>query len=179
MVFLLDSFNFNSMRCDMKKNMAGYWIFWMVCAFMIFSGGSLHAGDKKDMGGWGIDDPYNRYYNAADIERFKAVVSDVIEVVPLPGMSPGVALLVKEGGEGDDIIVHLCPVWYKRADRIGIKKGDKISLRGHYTDINGQEVIMAAKIKKKGAPLKVRLTSDGTPFWTMPPAQLKKELSHD
>jgi hypothetical protein len=50
-------------------------------------------------------------------------------------------------------------------------------LRGHYAEINGKEVIMAAKLKKKGKTFKVRLTSDGTPFWTMSPARLQKELS--
>jgi len=36
---------------------------------------------------------------------------------------------------------------------------------------------MAAKIKRKGKSFKVRLSSDGTPFWTLSPAALQKELS--
>jgi hypothetical protein len=129
------------------------------------------------MGGWGINDPYNKLYNAADVERIKVVVTEVKEVIAMPGMSPGVALVVKEGGEGEEILVHLCPVWYKKASQIGIRKGDKIDLRGYFAEINGEEVIMAAKIKRKGKSFKVRLSSDGTPFWTLSPAALQKELS--
>ena len=161
----------------MKKQYTFRWIIFLVCVFIISGVYSIQAGDSKDMGGWGINDPYNKLYNAADVERIKVVVTEVKEVIAIPGMSPGVALVVKEGGEGDEILVHLCPVWYKKASQIGIRKGEKIDLRGYFTEINGEEVIMAAKIKRKGKSFKVRLTSDGTPFWTMSPAALQKELS--
>jgi len=161
----------------MKKQYTFRWIIFLVCVFIISGVYSIQAGDSKDMGGWGINDPYNKLYNAADVERIKVVVTEVKEVIAIQGMSPGVALVVKEGGEGEEILVHLCPVWYKKVSQIGIRKGDKIDLRGYFTEINGEEVIMAAKIKKKGKSFKVRLTSDGTPFWTMSPAALQKELS--
>lgn len=160
----------------MKKPVRIYLIFFIACAFMMSHAVSLQA---KDMGGWGIDDPYNQFYDAADVEKMKVIVTDIKEVVPLPGMSPGVALVVREGDDGDEMLVHVCPVWYKKTGRIGIRKGDKITLRGMFTEINGKEVIMAAKIKTGDTTFKVRLTSDGTPFWTMPPDQLQKELSSD
>ena len=56
------------------------------------------------------------------------------------------------------------------------RKGDKLKLRGFFTEIDGKEVIMASKIKYRDKVLKVRLTSDGKPFWTMDAAQLNKEL---
>ncbi len=161
----------------MKKQYTFRWIIFLVCVFIISGVYSIQAGDSKDMGGWGMNDPYNKLYNAADVERIKVVVTEVKEVIAMPGMSPGVALVVKEGGEGEEIIVHLCPVWYKKASQIGIRKGDKIDLRGYFAEINGEEVIMAAKIKRKGKSFKVRLSSDGTPFWTLSPAALQKELS--
>ena len=161
----------------MKKQYTFRWIIFLVCVFIISGVYSIQAGDSKDMGGWGINDPYNKLYNAADVERIKVVVTEVKEVIPIPGMSPGVALVVKEGGEGDEILVHLCPLWYKKASQIGIRKGEKINLRGYFAEINGEEVIMAAKIKRKGKSFKVRLSSDGTPFWTLSPAALQKELS--
>lgn len=161
----------------MKKQYTFRWIVFLVCVFIISGVYSIQAGDSKDMGGWGINDPYNKLYNAADVERIKVVVTEVKEVIAMPGMSPGVALVVKEGGEGEEILVHLCPVWYKKASQIGIRKGDKIDLRGYFAEINGEEVIMAAKIKRKGKSFKVRLSSDGTPFWTLSPAALQKELS--
>ena len=161
----------------MKKQYTFRWIIFLVCVFIISGVYSIQAGDSKDMGGWGMNDPYNKLYNAADVERIKVVVTQVKEVIPIPGMSPGVALVVKEGGEGEELLVHLCPIWYKKTSQIGIRKGDKIDLRGYFAEINGEEVIMAAKIKRKGKSFKVRLSSDGTPFWTLSPAALQKELS--
>ncbi|MCP4366941.1 MAG: hypothetical protein GY797_02325 [Deltaproteobacteria bacterium] len=161
----------------MKKQFTFRWIIFLVCVFIISGVYSIQADDSKDMGGWGVNDPYNKLYIAADVERIKVVVTEVKEVIPISGMSPGVALVVKEGGEDEEILVHLCPVWYKKASQIGIRKGEKIDLRGYFAEINGEEVIMAAKIKWKGKSFKVRLSSDGTPFWTLSPAALQKELS--
>jgi len=151
----------------------------LVLVILFTIGGICHAGDRKGLKGWGIDEPYNRLYIADDLERLKdAIVTDVKEVVPMPGMSPGVALVIKEGKDTEEILVHLCPLAYKKPRQIGIKKGEEIDLRGVFVEIDGQEVILAAKIKRKsGKNFKIRLTSDGTPFWAMTPAQLQKELA--
>jgi hypothetical protein len=90
-------------------------------------------------------------------------------------MSPGVALEVREGSE--TIMVHLCPVGYAKPSEIGIKPGDKVSIRGCWAEVGGKDVFMAAKVKKgETFEFKVRLSKDGTPFWTMTPEQLAKEL---
>ena len=157
----------------MKKNTIHILVLVICC---LFGAVTITGAADKDMGGWGVDDKYNRLYNAVDVEDMKVKVLDVIEVTPLPGMSPGVGLVI-EDEEGDEMVVHVCPAWYKRPEKVGVRKGDKIKLRGVYAEINGEDVIMAAKIKGKSKTLKVRLTSDGTPFWTMSPAQLQKELS--
>jgi hypothetical protein len=135
------------------------------------SGVEAHADGLK---GWGIADPYNKLYNAKELERFKATVVKVVEVVPMPGMSPGIALEVREGGE--IITVHLSPAAFLKQADIGIKPGDRVDIRGCWAEINGKDVLMAAKVKKGGNfELKLRLTKDGTPFWTMTPEQLAKE----
>lgn len=135
------------------------------------AGVEAHAEAMK---GWGIADPYNKLYNAKELERFKATVVKVVEVVPMPGMSPGIALEVREGGEA--ITVHLCPTAFMKQTDIGIKPGDRVDIRGCWAEINGKDVLMASKVKKGGNfELKLRLTQDGTPFWTMTPEQLAKE----
>ncbi len=142
--------------------------------------GTAVAADKADMGGWQEDSAYNRMYDPIEMDKFKALVVGVREVVPMPGMSPGVALEVREGkrGGGDPILVHLCPVWFAKPGEIGIKKGDQIKLRGVWAEINGQDVFMASKVKKGDYfEFKVRLTQNGKPFWTMTPEELKKEQS--
>jgi hypothetical protein len=93
---------------------------------------SAGAADAKDLKGWGLDDPYHKLYKAKESERLKATVIKVLDVVPLPGMSPGVALEVREGSE--TIVVHLCPVGYAKPSEIGIKPGDKVTIRGCWAE---------------------------------------------
>ena len=135
------------------------------------------AEEKKDMQGWGIDDPYNQHYNVKEYEKLRAWVVRVKEVVPMPGMSPATVMEVREGDE--TIEVHICPTWYKEPKDIRVKKGDRIKIKGVWAYIDGKDIFMASKIKKDPdfEIVKVRLTSDGTPFWTMTPEQLAKELA--
>ena len=134
------------------------------------------AGDKKDMGGWEIDGEYNKHYDVAEWDEFKATVISVKEVVPLPGMSPGVALLVRDS-EDEKILIHICPAWYAKPQRIGVRSGERIRVKGVWAEINGKELFMASKVKKGlDFEFKVRLTKDGTPFWTMPPEEVEREL---
>jgi len=152
----------------------------LMCSALIFtlffSSLTLCPAQEKDMTGWGINDPYNRLYDVQEVDTVKGVIRDIKEITPLPGMAPGLGMEIEEKS-GDRYLVHICPLAYKDAASIGLKKGDKIDLRGCLVEIDGKEVIMAAKIKKGEKAIKVRLTSDGKPFWTMSPEELKKELA--
>jgi hypothetical protein len=135
------------------------------------------AEEKKDMQGWEIDSPYNRLYDVREYEKIRAWVIRVKEVVPMPGMSPATALDVREGS--DVFEVHLCPTWYRKPSEIRLKKNARIKLKGVWAEVNGKDIFMASKIKKDPdiEIIKVRLTKDGTPFWTMSPQQLAAELN--
>ena len=134
------------------------------------------AGEmKEDMGGWELDSVYNRLYNVAELDSFKAKIVKITEAPPMAGMVPGVILQVQESGE-ETIDVHVCPTWYRDAEGIGLKRGDMLKIRGVWAEIEGKDVLMASKIKKgEYYVLKVRLTKDGTPFWTMSAEQQAKE----
>jgi hypothetical protein len=128
----------------------------------------------KDMGGWEDGGAYNKLYQSTELDRLKCTVKNVTEIEPLKGMSPGVALVVDDG-EGEEIMVHVGPKWFL-GDSIGIKKGEKLKIRGSWAEIDGKDVFMASKIKKGDFfELKVRLTKNGKPFWTMSPEELEKE----
>ena len=153
----------------------GFWV-----AVSMFVGiGFIQAEDKKDMQGWGIDDPYNKHYDVREFEKIRAWVVRVKEIVPMPGMSPGTALDVREGAYVHEI--HLCPTWYRKPSEIKLKKNERIKIKGVWAEINGKDIFMASKIKKDPdiEIIKVRLTKDGTPFWTMTPQQLAKEMRQD
>lgn len=150
---------------------------WMHLVFLyaIMNTGVVMAGEKKDMGGWELNSVYNKLYNASEMDRIKGRVKKVTTVVPIKGMSPAVALVFEESKE-DTSLVHICPEWYLGRKDIGIKKGDKLKIRGAWAEIDGEFIFMASKIKKGDYfELKVRLTKNGKPFWTMGPEELAKE----
>jgi hypothetical protein len=137
------------------------------------------AASTEDMGGWETDSPYNRLYDNAERERIKGEVVKVTKVKPMPDMSPAVAVILREGGSsGETIMVHVCPLWFAKPGDIGVKRGDKVKIKGAWAEIDGEDVFMCAKIKKGDYfEFKARLTKDGTPFWTMTPEQLARERS--
>ena len=139
----------------------------------------VQAEEQRDMQGWGIDDPYNKLYDVREFEKIRGWVVRVKEIVPMPGMSPATALDVREGS--DVFEVHLCPTWYRKPSEIRLKKNARIKLKGVWAEIDGKDVFLASKIKKDPDIdiIKVRLTKDGTPFWTMTPQQLAKEMRED
>lgn len=137
-----------------------------------------YAGDNRGMGGWEFDSPYNKLYNTSEMDSFKARVVKITEVVPMPGMSPGVAIYVKESDNGEVIEVQVCPTWYIKPGSIGLKRGDRVKVRGVWAEIDGKDVFIASKIKKGGYfVLKVRFTKDGKPFWALSHEELIQEKS--
>jgi hypothetical protein len=145
---------------------------------VIISLNEVGAEDERDMHGWGINDPYHNHYQVDKFEKFKAKVLRIKEVVPMTGMSPGIAMDVNDNGK--TIEVQICPTWFAKPDEIGIKKGDRVNIRGVRANINNKEIFMASKIKKEDYfELKVRFTKDGIPFWTMTPDEVFKAKRYE
>ena len=151
----------------------------LVLIFAAFGLSNLQAEDQPDMKGWESDSPYNQLYDIREYEKIRAWVVRVKEVVPMPGMSPATALDVREGS--DVFEVHLCPTWYRKPSEIRLKKNERIKLKGVWAEVNGKDIFMASKIKKDPDTdiIKVRLTKDGTPFWTMTSEQIAMEIEKD
>jgi hypothetical protein len=162
------------MEKKIKKVLFSTCLFYLA---VMFSYGYTFAGEGKDMGGWGVNDAYNKFYDVAELDSFKANVVKIAEKAPMPGMSPGVILKVKESNvDNETTEIHVCPTWYRDAAGIGLRRGDRVKIRGVWAEIDGRDVFMASKIKKGDYfVLKVRLTKDGTPFWTMSDEQLAEE----
>lgn len=152
----------------------------LIHTFILFQVHAFAEGNQQDMKGWEIGSEYNKLYKVSELDHFRATVVDVLEVIPMEGMSPAAAITVKESDEDSPILVHICPAWFTGKDNLGLKKGDRLKIRGVWAEIDGQDVFLAAKIKKGDYfELKVRLTRDGTPFWTMSEEQLAKERASD
>jgi hypothetical protein len=148
-----------------------------IALMMFFQAPTVVAGDTSIPKGWELGGTYDKNYNPNELDKFRAWVVSVKKGVPMKGMAPGVFIEVKEGKEDEEtILVHVCPTAYMGPKQIGLRRGDRIKIRGSWAYIDGKDVFMAAKIKKGDYfELKVRLTSDGKPFWTMTPEELAKE----
>jgi hypothetical protein len=141
---------------------------WIVLTLLlsIFTVAAQAAG-PQDMGGWEKDAPYNQLYDARELDSFKGTVQKIFTVVPMPGMAPATAILVEEAEDAVNV-VHICPEWFAGPQDIGLRRGDRVNVKGVWAEIDGEFVFMAAKVKKGDFfEFKVRVTSDGTPFWTM------------
>lgn len=137
------------------------------------------AGDQRTFPGWEKGGAYDSHYKVSDLDQFKGVVEDITEITPLPGMSKGVGLVVRDEGK-DLVTVHLGPQEFVDLRAIGLKKGDKVKIKGVWAEIAGKDVLMASKVKKgETIELKLRLTKDGTPFWTMTPEEAARHLAQE
>ncbi len=128
----------------------------------------------NDTSGWGNDDAYNKLYSPKELDKLRGTVIRFKKTRPLPGMSKATVLVLDD--DGDTIDVHLCPVWYAGPKDTGIKRGDRVKIKGSWAEIDGEDIFMASKVKKgEYYEFKVRLTKDGTPFWNMTPEQQEHE----
>jgi hypothetical protein len=145
----------------------------------LLGGTSIIAAEQRSFAGWEKGGAYDSHYKASDFDQFKGTVEDIVEITPLPGMSKGVGLLVRD--EGKEIVkVHLGPKDFVDLKGIALKKGDKVKIKGAWAEISGDDVFMASKVKKgETTELKLRLTKDGTPFWTMTPEEMSREQEKD
>lgn len=158
-------------------------IFLKIAVIFVFASFFMpaYAGDvdPKLMKGWEVGSEYNNHYDVREFEKIRAWFIRAKEVIPMPGMSPATVVEVLEGAEV--IEVHLCPTWYRKPSEIRLKKDDRIKIKGAWAEIKGKDIFIASKIKKDPDVeiIKVRLTKDGTPFWTMTAQQLAKEMAED
>lgn len=124
--------------------------------------------------GWEKDSDYNALYNYKERDSLKGKLLKFKKITPLKGMDTGTALILLEGDE--EILVHLCPWDYAKPKETGLRKGVKTKIKGAWAIIDGEDVFIAAKAKQgEDFEFKVRLTKDGTPFWTMSDEELAKE----
>ena len=140
--------------------------------------GTICAAEEKNMKGWELGSPYNSNYDIKEFEYFRAWVVGFKEEPPMKGMSPATIMIVKDGEELID--VHMCPTWFAKPEDVGVKKGDRVKIKGVWAEIDEKDVFLMSKVKKGDFfQYKVRLTSNGKPFWTMGKEELAWERLPD
>ena len=161
------------MRRYIKRAVIGITFIMGICVLNLAVG---YAEDSSGMKGWEKGSGYNKLYNLDEWDSFKGSVVGFKKIIPLPGMAPGVALLVRDRDSNEVVTVHLGPRSFVNPNSVGVRKGEKVNVKGVWAEIDGKEIFMASKVRKgEHFEYKVRLTKDGTPFWTMSPTELARE----
>ncbi len=143
-----------------------------VITLAIASSGNVEAKFK----GWERNSQYNSYYNPAKYTKIKGTFEGFETIVPLSGMDPGMAMLVRLKKSEKTILVHLGPESFTKILKLAFKKGDPVKVKGVWAEINGQKVFMAAKVRNgEYFEFKLRRTKDGVPYWTLSKEEMIKE----
>ena len=162
-----------AVRRYIKSAVVGITFIMAVCVFHLAVG---YTEDSAGTKGWEKGSGYNKLYNLDEWDSFKGYVVGFKKIIPLPGMAPGVALLVRDRDSNEVVTVHLGPRSFVNPNTVRVRRGEKVKLKGVWAEIDGKEIFMASKVKKGDHfEYKVRLTKDGTPFWTMSPEELARE----
>ena len=144
--------------------------------------GLAQAGSKAnpDIKGWEKGGEYDKMFDPKEADAVKGRVVKIYDITPSPGMAVGVALQVEDKKDKTLEIVHLGPKDFVDLASIGLKEGDQIKAAGVWAEFDGQDVLLAVKVKKgENQQLKVRRTKDGFPFWSMTPEERQRESAGD
>ena len=72
-------------------------------------------------GGWGVDTPYGRLYDPAKEQTISGQVVSIETSAPMPGMAPGMQLLVQTD-DGKSTRVQVGPAWYMERQDLNVKE---------------------------------------------------------
>jgi len=149
----------------------------ITAVLFLMIGMTSHAADPG-IAGWEKGGAYDALFDVSESDSFKGKVLEILEIVPMPGMAPGIGLIIEDKKDKRKETVHLGPKSAVDLSGIGLKEGDMVKVVGAWAEMDGKDVILAIKIKKaEDVELKVRRTRDGFPFWSMTPEELSKERS--
>ena len=142
--------------------------------------GLAQAGSKAnpDLKGWERGGEYDKLFDPKEADSIKGRVVKIYDIVPSPGMATGLALQIEDKKDKTLEVVHLGPKDFIDLSSLGLKEGDQVKVAGVWAEFDGQDVLLAVKVKKgEDSQLKVRRTKDGFPFWSMTPEERQRETS--
>jgi hypothetical protein len=132
--------------------------------------------------GWGLESKIDQMYDTSEFDKIKGYFEESFEITPFEGMAEGYGLTLKDRADGEIVKVILGPKDYVKEgfEELGIRGGQKIKVYGAWCYINGEDVIVATKVKvTDDLYLKFRRTSDGLAYWNMPQKVYKAEMSQE
>ena len=121
------------------------------------------AGESRG-GGWGVDTPYGRLYDPVKEQTISGQVGSIETTAPMPGMAPGMQLLVQTD-DGRSTRVQVGPMWYLERQDLDVKENTRVQVTGARVEIEGQPVLMAREVQCEGQVITLR-DAQGMPMWS-------------
>ena len=121
------------------------------------------AGESRG-GGWGVDTPYGRLYDPVKEQTISGQVVNIETTAPMPGMTPGMQLLVQTD-DGKSTYVQVGPTWYLERQDLDVKENMRVQVTGARVEIEGQPVLMAREVQCDGQIITLR-DAQGMPMWS-------------
>jgi len=113
----------------------GRWYIFFAAIVMSLTGAALCSAGDYD--GWEAGSEYNSLYDSRERDSIKGDIAKFITVTPLEGMAPGTAFLLDEG-DGEKIVVHVCPEAYATGRETGLRRGDWVKVKGVWADVGDE-----------------------------------------
>jgi sporulation protein YlmC with PRC-barrel domain len=135
--------------------------YWVTYGYVSPEGG----GAQGSFDAWRAGSAYNRNFQAGKIEHYTGTVEGVGTFTPERGSAEGLRLRVRTD-QGQTITVHAGPWAYAQQQGFSSLYGQKITVTGARSTVNGRDVLMATKIEASGKTWELRDES-GTPKWNV------------
>lgn len=136
--------------------------FALAAALLLVASAAAAAPPDPALAGWERGQAYDRQYDPNLEVVVPAVVVKVEKFTPMEGMAEGLRAQVQSRGE--TFWVHLAPAAWLAAQRFELGEGEQVTITGSYLKVDGERVILAAKLDREGRPLRLR-DDNGKPMW--------------
>ncbi len=136
--------------------------FALAAALLLVASAAAAAPPDPALAGWERGQAYDRQYDPNLEVVVPAVVVKVEKFTPMEGMAEGLRAQVQSRGE--TFWVHLAPAAWLAAQRFELGEGEQVTITGSYLKVDGERVILAAKLDREGKPLRLR-DDNGRPAW--------------
>jgi sporulation protein YlmC with PRC-barrel domain len=117
----------------------------------------------KSANPWLPDSTYNKNFDSSKLTTVEGTIESVGSFYPVSESAPGTCLNLKT--KDDTLVtVYAGPKHFTMQQNLDLKSGNKISVTGSRTMVNGKSVIIASELQVEGKTLRLR-DQNGKPEW--------------
>jgi hypothetical protein len=137
--------------------------YWSVYGYVSPGETQRQTGAEQRSTAWGPGSEYAKKFDPSAVSTMEGTIQSVGFFTPDKGAHPGERLRVRTD-DGKTVTVHLGPHSFLRDQNVSFQKGDKITITGAQTELNGRSIVIASQVKKDDKTIQLR-DDQGKPMW--------------